>query len=259
MDKHINLILSVLPENLADTEHLGFDTAQMIYKVSPTGFLYRADCRNIAGSVMVLDLSPLKDSARESYLIDDIIYELDTHNYRALLLDIVASVLPCHHSCARELEKQCISSGKKLFVCQSLSESCKNASVLIPSAISGGTLSGRLREAKKQYGKIALEIDISLVDFILPSRNGQGKELSLEQLVNIKNRYHCQGFFSSDLCAHYFTYRANGQTHFVLYDNRYSVERKLLEAEKEGLDTAFVFYPHVKNIVTELAQFRRRG
>ena len=32
MDKHVNLILSVEPEDLANTQRLGFDTAQMIYR-----------------------------------------------------------------------------------------------------------------------------------------------------------------------------------------------------------------------------------
>jgi hypothetical protein len=259
MDNHINLILSVLPENLAETEHLGFDTAHMIYKISPEGFLYRADCPYSAGGVMVLDISALNDRSRVQDLVDDTFYELKSRNYSGLLIDCAGAVADHHRRYTAAIEKCCLDAGKALFACQNLAESCQSACILISSAISGGTLSGRLRQAKKQYGSIALEIDISLVDFTLPSPSGQGKELSLQQLNNLRRRYHCQGFFSSDLCAHYFTYRADNKTHFVLYDNRYSVERKLLEAEKEGVRAAFIFYPHVKNIVTELARFRRHG
>ena len=206
---------------------------------------------------MVLDISAIKNPVREHDLIADIMYELNSNNYKALLLDTGGTNFSCHHNYAQALEHQCINSGKTLYISSALYPSCRCSTVIIPSAISGGTLLGLMCEAKKRYGKVALEIDISLVDFTLPSRNGQGTELNLKELINIKNKYHCQSFFSEDLCAHYFTYRSKGQTHFVLYDNQYSIQRKLCLAEKADIDTAFVFYPHVKNIITDLEQFLR--
>ena len=60
-------------------------------------------------------------------------------------------------------------------------------------------------------------------------------------------------FFSSELCAHYFTYmsRQNG-AHFVLFDDAGSIRKKLQVARNLGISSAVLAYPQVDDLLPEL-------
>ena len=60
-------------------------------------------------------------------------------------------------------------------------------------------------------------------------------------------------FFSSELCAHYFTYmsRQNG-AHFVLFDDAGSIRKKLQTARSMGITSAVLAYPQVDDLLEEI-------
>ena len=60
-------------------------------------------------------------------------------------------------------------------------------------------------------------------------------------------------FFSSELCAHYFTYmsRENG-AHFVLFDDAGSIRKKLLTAQGLGIRQAVLSYPQTADLLGAL-------
>ena len=60
-------------------------------------------------------------------------------------------------------------------------------------------------------------------------------------------------FFSSELCAHYFTYmsKENG-AHFVLFDDAGSIRKKLHVANSLGIRQAVLSYPQVEDLLEDI-------
>lgn len=57
-------------------------------------------------------------------------------------------------------------------------------------------------------------------------------------------------FFSTELCAHYFTYmsRENG-AHFVLFDDAGSIRKKLQVARQAGIRHGVLSYPQTEDLL----------
>ena len=87
-------------------------------------------------------------------------------------------------------------------------------------------------------------------DFFLPSPTGQGMPLTREELRQRLEERAPSVFFSSELCAHYFTYmsRQNG-AHFVLFDDAGSIRKKLQVARNLGISSAVLAYPQVDDLL----------
>ena len=61
-------------------------------------------------------------------------------------------------------------------------------------------------------------------------------------------------FFDHDLCAHYFTYMAGGEGHFVLFDDAGSICKKLRLAQELGVESAILPFDQVDDILGELLE-----
>ena len=140
-----------------------------------------------------------------------------------------------------------------------MNEACADYSdqtrVIIPSALSGGSLSKRLEEAVERYGahRVALGIQRTSEDFTLPAPNGCGIPLTRNELEQrIKGRGPSI-FFSDELCAHYFTYmsRQSG-AHFVLFDNAASIRKKIQIARQFSLCACILAWPEVDDILQDI-------
>ena len=59
-------------------------------------------------------------------------------------------------------------------------------------------------------------------------------------------------FFSQDLCARYFTYARDGETHFVLFDDADTLSQKLRTGGNMGFAAAFLMYPEVQDLLPKL-------
>ena len=59
-------------------------------------------------------------------------------------------------------------------------------------------------------------------------------------------------FFSQDLCARYFTYTREGETHFVLFDDADTLQQKLQTGTRMGFSAAFLMYPEVRDLLPRL-------
>ena len=144
--------------------------------------------------------------------------------------------------------------GSKRMSPESLAAASSHTVVLLPTALSGGTLSGHIGDALEKYGpgRLALEIERVRMDFALPAVTGTGQDLSAVELQALIDQYKPNSFLSKELCANYFTYRDKKGTHFVLYDNAASIRRKLAVAASLGVDSALMFYPHVADIIDKI-------
>ena len=122
----------------------------------------------------------------------------------------------------------------------------------INTAVSGGSLAQRLKEAIERYPGAALDLQRLMMDFTLPAPSGEGKPLTASELSALKQRLAPSVFFSPELCARYFTYMQNGQVHFVLYDDAETLHRKMTLAEGLGYHTALMMYPEVIDLMEQL-------
>jgi spore germination protein YaaH len=93
------------------------------------------------------------------------------------------------------------------------------------------------------------------MDFKVPERTGVGKILTDKQLNSLRDAHCKRQFYSSGLCANYFNYTDNMETHFVLYDDADTIKKKLTLASSLGIRTAFLYYPHVSDILPQLRGF----
>ncbi|MCD7928997.1 MAG: hypothetical protein LUF86_02410 [Clostridiales bacterium] len=148
-----------------------------------------------------------------------------------------------------ELDAALTRQGLTLWVGEPYGTSCPTAQVLISSALSGGTLRGRLNGALERMGKdrVVLAVERMAMDFSLPAVSGQGQPLTQRELAALREQHQPKCWYSGEFCAWYFTYEREGQVHLVLYDDGESVRRKLLLAKELGMAQALVAWAEVKD------------
>ena len=96
----------------------------------------------------------------------------------------------------------------------------------------------------------ALDCRRSAVDHPLPYPRGAGTALEPGQLAQLKAGRPV--YFDAVRCARYFTYRADGCVHFVLYDDAATLREKLRRAERSGVEEAFFAWPEIEDIADRL-------
>lgn len=126
------------------------------------------------------------------------------------------------------------------------------ATVLVNTAVSGGSVAERLRDAIRQHPVAALDLQRTMMDFTLPAPSGEGRPLTVESLAELRKQLTPSVFFSPELCARYFTYTQNNRTHFVLFDDAETLRQKMRMAESMGYRMALVMYPEVKDLLEPL-------
>ena len=175
--------------------------------------------------------------------------------YDGILCDFEGHPLQVLAQAVRTLGELTKKRGWPLYVTEAYAPFSDSAIALIPSALSGGSLQQRLQEAVERFGaaRVALAVERVAEDFFLPSPTGQGMPLTREELRQRLEERAPSVFFSSELCAHYFTYmsRQNG-AHFVLFDDAGSIRKKLQVARNLGISSAVLAYPQVDDLLPEL-------
>ncbi len=141
-----------------------------------------------------------------------------------------------------------------LYVPEAYASAAPTAVVLVCTALSGGNLTQRLREAMsaRGAGRLALDLERLMMDFPLPCPAGQGRPLRREELMELMARERPSIFFSPDLCARYFTYTCKNETHFVLFDDGDTLLQKLRTGQTSGAQAAFFQYPEVSDLLGKL-------
>lgn len=142
--------------------------------------------------------------------------------------------------------------GRRLYVPEAFAVA--EASILICTAISGGTLRERLSDAAARYGaeRLALDVERVAMDFTLPCRSGEGTPLTHTELCALRERVGAAVFFSEELCANYFSFQQEGKMHFVLFDTAETLRRKVLLGRERGIETSFFMFPEVEDLLGEL-------
>lgn len=255
MDKDTKIIIAAPAEFIETAIAKGQTIAHMIFRIGRGYHLFRAQgSAFIKGGLMVLDTGGFSGGGPISILVSEILRQCETSGFTGIVLDTGGARTAPLSMLADRLGVEASNRNLTLYIPESLADAGEHAVVLLPTALSGGTLRAHIRDAQRRYGKgrVALEIERVRMDFTLPASSGTGKELSAEDLQNLLTQYHPQSFLSIPLCTNYFTYHDKKGVHFVLYDNSTSIHCKLGAAADMGIDTAFMFYPHVSDIIDKI-------
>jgi len=232
------------------TAPAGLTPAHMAYRIGsgpkllgirmstpPKGGLMMVDCRDFDG---------LGDPAS---CCRQIVGECRRRGFRGVICDFEGPPVGCLPRLVEQLSKQVA-----LYVPELFAGCSPTARILIPSALTAGTLERRLQNAASRYGteRLALAVEWLREDFLLPA-SGRGDPLTQSNLDDQIRRLEPAIFFDRGLCAHYYTYMIGGKAHFVLFDTPRSIREKLSVAQRAGV-TAALLPPDAAEFTAELLQ-----
>ena len=250
------LYLAATPDRLTRARAVTPRLAHVAYRLGPGSELLAAPLPPaLRGGLMVLsdwDCPPVEEPDR---LARQIARTCLRRGYAGAAADFDPPARPDRLALLEELSPLLASCGRTLYV----PEHCPvaGATILLCTALSGGTLEDRLTQAVDQYGAehLALDLQRLAMDFPLPCPGGQGTPLTLPQLEALAAGR--PTFYSDALCARYFTYARDGETHFVLFDDADTLSQKLRTGGNMGFAAAFLMYPEVQDLLPKLFPGRR--
>lgn len=126
------------------------------------------------------------------------------------------------------------------------------AEMLISSALSGGDLRSRIREAEARSGGLCLDLERLCRSFPLPCPDGDGEELSPQALAGFL-RHGAKASYSEELGCKAFTAQVKGDTRFILFDDRETLCNKTRLAASLGVRRCFLLYPEWSDLDAEAA------
>lgn len=256
MSDETRLILTAPPDAACAATAFGLPVGHMAYRVGPGAHLLRSNISiNLRGGLMVVDASAFDGRGDPAAFCQQLSRECAARGFDGAILDFEGQPYPLLGQIIHRLGGMFTRRGWPLYVTEAYAGYSDQTRIIIPSALSGGSLVKRLEEAAEHYGahRIALGIQRTAEDFTLPSPTGCGTPLTREELEQrIQSRGHSI-FFSDELCAHYFTYmsRQSG-AHFVLFDNAASIRKKIQIARRLDLCACILTWPEVEHILPEI-------
>lgn len=233
-------IVTLPPRQLPAIQGWRVTPAHLAYRLGPGPHLFRGDSTAPPrGGLMVADDQGFDGLGQTGPLCHEILRECQARGFSGAVLDF-ENRLPPLEQIAATLDEQFARRGLTLLVPEHYGTRAPHARVMIPSALSGGSLQRRLEEALERFGesRVVLALEKRAEDFFLPSPTGSGHPLSAKELEELKQSLSPSIFFSGELCARYFTYmsRENG-AHFVLFDDGDTLRRKTDVARRLGIRT----------------------
>ena len=226
----------------------GLTPAYMAYRVgSGPRLLGTRLPQGLRGGLMQVDCAGFDGEGDPVDCCRQILGECRRRAFRGIVCDFEGPPCRCLSRMAEILDRNCTAQGWTLYVPEALAPCVKSARVLIPSAMSHGTLERRLGQAVERYGpdRTALAVEWVREDFLLPA-GGRGEPMAPSALEDMIRRLEPAVFFDRGLCAHYFTYMKGPQAHFVLFDTPRSIREKLNAAERLGVGAALLPQPEIE-------------
>ena len=252
-------IITLPPRQLPALRGWQATPAHLAYRLGPGPHLFRADNTAPKGGLMVVDDRDFDGLGPIGPLCQEVLRECQARSFSGAILDF-DSRLPPLEQISVHLDEQFARRGWALYVTERYAPCAPHARVMIPSALSGGSLRRRLEEALERFGesRVVLALEKRREDFYLPSPTGSGQPLSEQELEELMKRLSPAVFFSGDLCARYFTYmsRDNG-AHFVLFDDGDTLRRKVEVARQLGVHTFLAPWAEAAPYAAQLGIVRR--
>lgn len=249
------VILAVPPGQITAAGAWGRPLAHMAYRVGEGLHLFRAKSpATPQGGLMVVEDARFSGTGDEGIFCNEVLRECTARKFTGVVCRFQGRPVAALSEAAARLGEQCARRGLECYVTEAYGAAAAGAKVLIPTALSGGSLKTRLEEAQSRFGaqRVAIWVERTAEDFLLPSPSGSGAPLTMEELERRRAEQGASVFFSPELCAHYFTYMAGDRGHFVLFDDAGSIRKKLLTARSVGVSTAFLPYGETAELLGEL-------
>lgn len=257
----MQLYLAVTPDKLREAARYTDRLAHVAYRIGRDGRLTRRDLLvRTRGGLMVLgdrDCGTIRDPA---VLCRDVWRECGDRGYGGVLADFEQPAAEDRGAFLEALGRILARNGRGLFVPEDYGDRVPQASVLICTALSGGDLRERLEGSQRRFGKgrVALDLQRLRMSFPLPCPSGEGEPLDREKLAEMLEKKGQSVFYSSDLCAKYFTFTEGEESRFVLFDDADTLRRKLRIGQDLGISAAFLMYPEVEDLLPALLGQRRQ-
>lgn len=245
MAQQIPIYIAAAGNDIRAASALKSPCAYLAYTVSESGGLLRFELPNYAkgGILGISDYHCDNISAADPLRLSrDIAAECAKRGFKGVLIDFEnQNSFQFASNLSRLLAQKDITH----YVPLVLASAAPSAKLLISSAISGGSFYEMLSSYGEQFSpsRLALEIVRVCSCFDMPSFNPDGQTLSAAEFHEIIEEHSPSIFFSKELCAKYFTYRAaGGDTKFVLFDDIASTSAKIELASSLGFCASFVLY-----------------
>lgn len=254
------LYLTVTPEHLTTALALTPHLAHAAYGVSGDGTLLSRNLpATLRGGVMVVDCGTSFPAVSAEALAREVISQCLQRSFSGIVLDAPPETSDAASALARRLQPLCALYRRRLFLPPHCANAAPEATILLCTALSGGSLPQRLQEACAQYGaeRIALDLQRLMMEFPLPCPTGEGTPLTsgeLQQRQQSAAIYYC-----SELCARYFTRRHGSSTRFILFDDADTLRRKWELAQTLGISDAFVMWPEAEDLLSQLFGTKKEG
>ena len=256
----MQIYLAATPDKLREAAQFTDRLAHVAYRVGPDGRLTRQNLlARTHGGLMVLGdrgCGPVRDAAA---LCRDVWRECGNRGFGGVVADFEQSPAPDRAAFLEALGRVLSRNNRRLFVPESYGAAVPQAHVLICTALSGGALRQRLEEAAGVYGlrRLALDLQRLRMSFPLPCPSGEGTPLEPAELTALMERRDPAVFYSTDLCAKYFTCTEGGESRFILFDDAGSLRRKIQLGQDMGITAGFLMYPEVSDLLPELFAGRK--
>ena len=252
----MRIYLAVSPDDLREAAAFQTGLAHTAYRIGEGSSLLSQNLLvQTRGGLLVLTDRDAPPISQPDTLAGAVLRECGRRNYSGVVLAFEEP--PTEPLCrfAAALGRQCAASRRGLFLPEAYTSAAEQRTVIVNTAISGGSFEEHLREVCDRYGgarNVALDIQRLAMSFSLPARTGQGEPMTPEALSALLGEHQPAVFFSRDLCAKYFTYSQDGAARFVLFDDAGTLRQKLKLGQQLGVSAAFFQWPEVRDIAPEL-------
>ena len=251
-----SFLVTVAPEQLREVQALPVTPVHLAYRMGKGPHLFRiSGSAAPRGGLMLLDGRSFDGFGPTPPFCQEVVRECMARGFTGVVCDFEGGRLPPLEQIVRELGSQCFRRSWLLLVPEQYGHCSPHAQVYISSALSGGTLTQRLRDCQERFGRdrIVLALQRTAEDFFLPSPTGSGIPLTQEELQARIRQRNPSVFFSHELCARYFTYMSQESgAHFVLFDDAATLAQKLQVARSLEIRTVLAAWPEIADAVQEL-------
>lgn len=251
----VQIYLTATPDKLPEAARFTDRLAHVAYRVGRDGQLTRHSLLGrTQGGLMVLgdrDCGPIRN---RDVLCHSVWRECAQRGFLGLVADFEQAPSPDRAAFLGAMGQILRRNGKRLFVPERYGGKVPGATVLLCTAVSGGTLRQRLEEGIGRFGRerVALDLQRLRMDFPLPCPSGEGTALTGEALQALVRQQRPAVFYSADLCAKYFTLTREGKRRFILFDDGDTLLRKIQVGNSLGITTGFLMFPEVADLLPQL-------
>lgn len=251
-----NLILVCTGRDTARAAARGLPVLHLCLAVTETGVLRRTQLPTVRTQCLLGLAEPpasLTDVSADR-LAADLLFEAQRVDAPGVFADFERDT-PAARAILSAIDEALHGAGIPFYVPVSCGRPLSHAVLTTPTALSGGSLTAYFSSLQGMYGaaRVAAFLQPVSCDFMLPSATPDGAPLSAQARDSLLAESGAQTFFSRELCAKYFTYTdADGRAHFVLFDDRSTLEAKLAQLAGCGVQTVFALYPDAEALLTPL-------